>query len=343
MRQKANAGDDLEPKLWIIKWQAFLSKPLHSDLLASMFMFYLPIMITGCLFQAQYQYRIFSNGVLLALLWIAIAPLLIHDALKSISSFFTEHKHVFRNPEEWSTLHAHEIERFQSSRYMLFGLPWAIATSVAVLYSIFRTAPLPIQVWAAVSFFLLFFLSSIGFYGVYVLITLFQNVCAADVLFDPFHPDKFGGISDFGRFAVRGTLYFSSGALVFPLAFEAIAAVSNGSDPLLMGIYFLVGFFIFALFACFLIPVFQIKKLVDPEKDRIIVASWAELNRMIAAFREKDTLDLKQGADILLYYYFHHMKLLEIKDYPWDFRVLLEFGLSFAVPIGVAILQIILG
>ena len=292
-------------------------------------------MIAGYIFQVKYGYGIFSRGVLIALLWIAIVPLLIQNALKLVITFFYTHKHVFRNQGEWETLRNNEIKRIQSSRYLLFGLPWGIITSAVILYSIYNNAPFPIQFWAGISFFILFFISSIGFYGVYVLITMMHNICTADILFNPFHPDKFGGISDFGRFSVKVSLYFSSGALVFPLAFEIIANISNGSNFAAIAIYCLAGFFAFTLFASFLIPILQIKKFVDPEKERIILNSRDKLEKMIAELKKSKDLDIKQGVEILIYYYFNHSKLLEIKDYPWDFRILLEFSLSFIIPIGV--------
>ncbi len=335
-----NEDNRKEVTLWIIRWQNFLSRLFHSKLLASVFTFYVPIIITGYIFQVKYGYKIFSRGVFIALLWIAFAPLLIQNVLKLINTFFYTHKHIFRNQGELETLRNNEIKRIQSSRYLLFGLPWGIIISAVILYSSYNDAPFLIQFWAGISFFILFFVSSIGFYGIYVLITMMRNICAADILFNPFHPDKFGGISDFGRFAVKGALYFSSGALVFPLAFEIIANISNGSNFLTIAIYCLAGFFTSMMFASFLIPILQIKKFVDPKKEHIILDSRDKLDKMIAEFKKGKDLDIKQGVEILMYYYFNHSKLLEIKDYPWDFRVLIEFGLSFFIPIGVAILQI---
>jgi hypothetical protein len=49
---------------------------------------------------------------------------------------------------------------------------------------------------------------------------------------------------------------------------------------------------------------------------------------------------MKKGIEIAMHYYFTYSKLLEIKNYPFDSRVLLEFALSFIIPVGVAILQI---
>lgn len=335
-----NEANIEEMTLWIIKWQIFLSRLFHSKLLASAFIFYIPIMITGYILQVKYDYEIFSRGVLIALLWIAIAPLLIQNALNLINTFFYTNKHVFQNQEEFETLRNNEIKRFQSSRYLLFGLLWSIMISVVILYSTYSNAPFLIQFWAFISFFILFFVSSIGFYGVYVLITMMRNICAADILFNPFHPDKFGGISDFGRYTVKGSIYFSSGALVFPLAFEIVANICNESNFVTIVIWYLVGIFILTMFASFLIPLLQIKKFTDVKRRHIILNSRDKLNKMVTEFNRNKNLDIKQGIEITMYYYFDYKELLEMKRYPWDSKILIEFSLSFIIPIGVVILQL---
>jgi hypothetical protein len=313
-----------EVTLWIIRWQNLLSKLLHSKLLASVFMFYIPIMVTGYILQENYDYKIFSNGIIIALLWIAIAPFVIQNALQHVITFFYTHKHVFQNQEEWGTLYRNEIKRIKSSRYLVFCLPWGIITSLVFLCCAFTEAPLLIQFWVTGSFFILFFVSSIGFYGVYVLITMIQNICTADIIFNPFHPDKFGGISDFGDFAVRIALYFSSGALVLPLVYEVVENIAIEYNSLSIVIYFFAGFFIVVMLAAFFVPILEIKKLADYAKERIMVESRNKLDKMTADFKKSDDFNLKQFIEKLLYYHLNHSKLSELKNYPWDFRVWLS-------------------
>ena len=337
-----NVNYDGKATLWIIKLQLFFSKIFFSKLIASAFIFYMPIMIVGYILQKICDYKIFSNSIIIALLWIAIAPFLIQDAFEHINLFFCKHKHIFQNLDEWESLYKKEITYIQSSRYLFFGLPWGILGSLVVIFTTFDNAPVSIQLWMGVSFFILFFVSSFGFYGVYVLVTMMQDICSADLKFNPFHPDNFGGISDLGRFSVKIALYFSSCAFVFPLAFEIISKISNGEVSLVVLTYLLFGLVIFALIASFLIPILEIKKFADAQKELILLESRNELDKMIENFKKNQDLNIKQCIEIIMYYNFNYSKLMELKVYPLDFRVLVEFGASFIIPICVVILQVLL-
>lgn len=326
--------------LWIIRWQDFLSKCFRSKILASISMFYIPIMAVGLILEEKYDYKILSYGVVVSLIWIAIAPFLIQNALDYVYDYFNTHKGLFRRQEDWEAFLGAEARRFQSSKYLFFGLPWATVTSGVVVFSEFNSAPLLIQVWAGVSFFIVFLVSSIGFYAVYILLKMMGRILPESISFNPYHPDKFGGISEFGRFSVKISLYYSTGALAFPLAFEIINKMSSGTNFLHVTVYLLVGFFLFVMFVSFLVPIFQIKNFVDPIKEKLILDARFELDKMVNEFKTSQDSNIKQGLDILMHYYFNYSKLLELKDYPWDFRVLIEYSFSFVIPLAVAILQI---
>jgi len=331
-----------EAKLWIIRWQDFLSKRFHSRILASISIFYIPIMGTGFILEERFDYEIFSYGVIVSLLWIAIAPFLIQNALDYVYGFFFRNKHLFRRKRDCETLLDDESRGFQSSKYLLFGLPWAIGTSGVVVFCAFKSAPFFIQLWAGVSFFLLFLVSSIGFYGVYVLLGMVGRILPQNISFNPYHPDKFGGISQFARFSVKISLYFSSGALAFPLVFEIIDKMSSPPRLQYLSVYLLGAFFLFVMFASFLIPMFQIRNFVDPVKERAILDARRELDKMVNEFKASQHFDIKQGVEILIHHYLNYSKSLELRDYPWDLRVLLEYSFSFVIPLVVATLQILL-
>ncbi|NQU04693.1 MAG: hypothetical protein HQ568_01270 [Calditrichaeota bacterium] len=332
--------EGIEVKLWIIRWQYFLAKLLRSNIIASILMFYAPIMVSGCILQVKFDFIVITRGVFIALLWIAISPYIIKTAFNQIIYFFNRHKHIFQNHDEWKNTFFNELQRVQSSKYLLFGIPWGIITSIIITYTAFQKAPMPIQLWSFLSFFLLFFVSSIGFYGVYVLITMMNNIFNVKIIFNPYHPDRFGGISSLGRFTVKIGIYFSSGALVFPLAYEIIDNLKELSLLLHIATILVTILFGLVMFICFLVPIFQIKRFVDPEKERIILESRVKLDRMMEEFNINEELDFKKALETLGYYYFSHSKLLEIKDYPFDFRIFLEFGLSFIIPVGIAIIEV---
>ena len=41
-----------------------------------------------------------------------------------------------------------------------------------------------------------------------------------------------------------------------------------------------------------------------------------------------------------MYYFHHHSKLLNVKDYPWDYKTLMEYSLSFILTVSIIIVQI---
>lgn len=326
--------------LWIIRWQMATARVLHSRFLASIVIFYIPIMLGGVVLRHLCDYEVFTRGVAISLLWIAIAPFLIQDALRMVREFFDFHKHLFKDDSQWTRLKSVEIAQLQSPRYLIFGIPGAIGAAAIVLFIAYPTAPFPVQVWVAVSFFMLFFLSSMGFCGVFVLATLVRRLCESDIVFRPYHPDQFGGMADVGRFAVRGALYFSSGALVLPLAFELADDIGGGSGLLGFCLYGLTGIFVAAVISGFAAPMACIKAFASAEKERAILDSRECLDQLIDDFSESDNMEIGKALRVGVHYYMRHRDLLKLKDYPYDMRVILELTLSVAIPIGIALLDL---
>ncbi|RZB32250.1 MAG: hypothetical protein AEth_00573 [Candidatus Argoarchaeum ethanivorans] len=166
-----------EVTLWILKWQHFLSNFFHLKIVASLFIFYVPIIITGYILQTIYNYRIFTLNIHVALLWIGMAPYIIENAFNYINDFFYRNKIIFLNKDEWKALYFYEMKRIQTSKYFLqFGLPWGIITSFVLSYCLYNNAPIIIQFWSIISFFILFFVSAIGFVGILLLISILNNL-----------------------------------------------------------------------------------------------------------------------------------------------------------------------
>ncbi|RZB29129.1 MAG: hypothetical protein AEth_01461 [Candidatus Argoarchaeum ethanivorans] len=126
--------------------------------------------------------------------------------------------------------------------------------------------------------------------------------------------------------------------MVFPLSYEAIYHINDG-DFFSNVVYLISAFYLVAIIASFLIPISKINKFVDNKKEYLILESWNKLNNMMNEFKESKDLNMKKGIDISMHYFFYHSKLLNMKNYPWDIRVLMEFSLSFILPIAVLVLK----
>jgi len=333
--------DPMKPTLWIIRWQDELTGIIKNKFLAAFVMFFLPIILVGIFLQLLTGYQIFDYSLIIALLWLVVAPLIIQDGFYYLNHFFIEHKDLFVHDYEWRSVYYDQVKKIQSSKYLKFGIPWALITSSIAVVAVFNYAPGIIQLWAFISAFILFFISSIGFYVIYVTLNLMKDIFTTDVKFDLLHPDQFGGISDLGRFSIRISLYFSTGAFLFPLIFTTVAKLNFPLLELLIYIFF--GFYILTLIASFIIPILQIKNFADSKKEELLTNSEAKLKRMFNDLELSQEKNYEKGMKIYLYYNYVHKRMLEAKTYPWDLGVILEFGLSLIIPIVVVLLQVYLG
>ncbi len=324
--------------LWIIRWQYFLSKLFRSKICASVFMFYIPIISIGYLLQFIYNEEIFTWRMHIALLWLAIAPLLIQSAFEYIIDFFHKYVEVFAHGK-WENHFLREIKRIQSNKYQIVGYPLGLALSFLVVHSYYGNAPLAIELWGSISFFLLFFISSIGFHGIFVLITMMNNICCDDLIFEPHHPDRYGGLATFGAFSVKISLYFSSGALVFPLAFEIFSKLGNKADSLNLMIILSSLLFIITMVIGFIAPILRLKQYIDAKKKEVRINYHNKLEKMLKEFVSSENLDIKKAIEIYLFEHLYNSKLNDMRAYPFDLGILSGFGLSFLSPLSIAVLE----
>ena len=327
-----------DSRLWLIKAQNVLTARTGSRLLASFLLLYAPLLLLGSALQVVYDYQIFSRGVLMSTLWLGFAPFLIQDAWRIVHEFFEKCRDLFAEQETWADLKKTHLRKFESKQYIWFAIPWALALSIIINFVIFREAPLAIQGWCLLTYFIMFFVSAIGFQGILVVIRIIASVLKNDLRFRPYHPDSFGGLQFLSNFSVKGTFYFSSGALVFPLVFELLRTFSTQSALLDMAILTLTGLFLALLIYSFLSPLLQIKDFIDDRKCQQISESQLKLRELyekVAGGRHS----MAAAINLFTYNELYHKKLYEIKDYPYDIRVVFELFLSLLIPIIIAVLE----
>ena len=110
-----STGDpsDIPITLFVVRWHKAVSDRLGNSLIASIFMLYIPIMISGFILQAGFSCPVFTRGTLVALLWLAVAPFLISDALRFINRFFLDHRDMIQDPDVWNNRRLDELRRVQ--------------------------------------------------------------------------------------------------------------------------------------------------------------------------------------------------------------------------------------
>jgi hypothetical protein len=143
----------------------------------------------------------------------------------------------------------------------------------------------------------------------------------------------------FGVFALKVAVMFSSGCLVFPLVFEVLQTTAFATKLISVVVYVLTGGFVCMMAAAFILPVVAIKRFADREKERIVIAARAELDRLAAKFNDSDSFDLKALLQIAVYYRLNYAPLDELKTYPYDLKTVLEFLFATVLPVGMTIIE----
>ena len=72
-----------------------------------------------------------------------------------------------------------------------------------------------------------------------------------------------------------------------------------------------------------------------------MIKSWKKLTGMMEEFENSKEYE-KKALEIDMYYNMIHTELSDSKTYPLDVKVLLEFSLSFILPVAIVFLQIYL-
>lgn len=314
---------------------------VKNKIIASFILFGAPLTLVGILLEVFLGVNIFSRGVFFGLLWLSIAPYLITGALFYLTNFFDDIKSLFVNDEEWINLRKSKLEALQSKNSVFVGFFIAAILNLILLTTIFSNFHFIVKLWVVITFGMLSFLSGVGFYGVYLLVSLMDEICVSDLKFDPYHPDDLGGLKELGSFSIGAVTHFFSGALLFPLAFEVIRFFSVGRIVNLL-IYLIVGFFILTGLIGFITPQLTISNKINSLKYSEILNSEKKLEKMIsdALSNEKKEKNLSEILVLYVYYETIHKRLKQVKTYPFDLVILIELLGSILIPIIIAALEI---
>ena len=328
-------------KLLIVKSQNWLSLKLKSRFVASILLLYVPLLIIGFILQLILHYPVIAErGIQISLLWLAIAPLLIQDSLLFLNDFFVTHSHLLENQTIWFKVRDEYIAKLESRKFIVIEVVTSILVSIFVTLAIFYKAPLLIQIWSFVTYLILFYISFIGFRGILMTPKLIALLCRLKIKVDPFHPDCFGGIGTFGKLIIRGTLYFSTGALVLPLAFQMLGNFTRINNDMNYIIYILTSIFIGILMYSFISPILIIKRYIEKNKEQLVIESSKKLDELYKdSFKVNDTKQFP--AELYFYNELYHQKILKIKTYPFNAEVLFELFISVFLPILIGIFEIV--
>jgi len=330
-------------KLWIVRLQMFMERFIPSSLLASAVPFALPLTVAGILIGRRAGIMLLSRGVVFALVWLAIAPWLVTAAHRTVARFFDENRPRFvMDDEHFHALRARMLRELESPKHLIVAIPFTLLCGWVLLSSIYATPPTLVRVWVGVTFGVLFMAAGTGFWGILRFGTIFSEVCKQELRFDPYHADGFGGLGFLGQFNAKGPQFFFSGALIFPIVLEIVDTLPpNGLISL--GLWGAVAAFLaFGLYG-FFAPQMKIKDIIARSKEEHLLRSECVLQTLLAglfdeACGDKDRAKVAETR-IDVYYEYFHKRIAAVKEWPFDWKVVVQMLSSLTVPIMVALAE----
>ncbi|GAB1469325.1 hypothetical protein MASR2M66_02010 [Chloroflexota bacterium] len=331
---------------WIVKLFMYVERYIPLSLLISPLFFALPLSIAGVYISQVTHTQIFTRGVIFGMIWLAIAPWLLTSAYRSVYNFFDENREKFLTDDDsYNGLKLAMLKDLGSPMYYLVAIPLVAVPVWGLLNTVYLESHSLIQIWAGVVFGLIFYFASMGFWGISRFNNIFEEICKQKIRFDPYNADNFGGLSFLGQFNIKGPQYFFTGSLLFPMAFETLNYLPD--KDIISLAYWGVLLLYFALgISGFLIPQLSIKDLIAKYKDKSLSHSEETLQTLLTNLCI-DKCDDKELAEVVklkidVYYKYFHERILAVKEWPFDWKIILQILASLATPLIVAILETIL-
>ncbi len=335
----ADAASYSGGRLWVLRWQTAYAKVFRNPILASLAMLFVPILLSGIALQFTYNSAILSRGVVLAILWVGLAPLLIQNAYNFLLCFLDRNRGLFSDPTTANRLAKDAEQMFNSSRHAIFGIPWGLLVAISVVVVRFSAAPLFVKMWAFFSFFLIFFVSAVGFYGLFVLYRVVHLICGQDLNFDFFHHDRLGGLSPLTRLTVIGAAFFSTGSLVLPLAYEMFRLATEGGQALYVLVYGVTAFYLLIMLGGIYLPLRRIGVTLTDKKREVV----GDLLRRLEAFHlETDSGGLPSLERFAQAWSSHAMaeQISSVRESPVSGELIMRHLVSLVLPSGVGIVEL---
>jgi len=298
------------------------------------------IFIIFCVLRYEYITMGFLIAYVMSMIWLNLGPFLIwHYDQRLQPDFFNKVSDIVTDQERLNAL-ATKYGNLFRKKFWILTVPWTLiiacvwATSLNGLSlegGILGLRDIFYWLWFAI-IILIAIISSIGFWGVLTTILAIRGVSKEKSLrLDPLHPDKMGGLSTVGSYAIGTTLLFSSGSLYLPLGFQ----LASGSELATSFVYLAA-----LLFSAFILLSFLGPTLIVHQRAKSI------RNAVMSKLREKyteqsqalDVNDENSTAASISYLQLNRIRseyldYQNIKLYPFEMGILVKLITSVVLPI----------
>lgn len=154
---------------------------------------------------------------------------------------------------------------------------------------------------------------------------------------NPFHPDGFGGLSTISPFCIKGTMLFSSGSLLFLIAFEALTALTKSNIASSIAVV-LTGGYVFLILVSFIIPTFALNRIAIDGKKTALTTIETRLHEVLNNYLDK--MNNESGIKLFVLQD-TYAKMNKMKVWAFDFKIFLQLAVSLVLPIFIATVELL--
>jgi len=130
------------PRLWVVRLQLSIERFIPIPLIASAILFALPLTVAGIVVAEKTGIRLFTRGVVFALVWLTIAPWLLTLAYRTVAGFFDRNRLKFViDDKAFRNLQYLMLQDLGSPKYIMISVPLSVICVWVLLNSLYASSP----------------------------------------------------------------------------------------------------------------------------------------------------------------------------------------------------------
>lgn len=300
------------------------------------------------LIRCEYITTGFLVAYTFALIWLNLGPFLIwyYDE-RLLPIFFYKALDIVPNHEKMAVL-AKKYDNLFSQKFWVVTVPWTIFLVYIYIHGLPALSKGGVFgmndfcywvgiigiVWAAL-------LTSTGFWGILTTMFAIREISKESLSIDPLHPDKLGGLSCVGYYAIGTTILASSGSFFLPAGFQLV----SGTKILIPYVYFAVFLFSAFILLSFLYPTVIVHQKAKSIRDDIL----DKLRKKHIELRHTlDSNNQNHMRTMLSYLELYRLRneyldYKTVKLYPFEVEIFIKLISSVILPVIFLLIQIYWG
>lgn len=234
--------------------------------------------------------------ILIAFVWLAVAPILIDAFEFTVDKFWMEYeKRVEMEREEFEDFKRKMNHRIFSKKYLLFSgafyvFFFLLMGDVLAGHSLIIVAVVDVLMVPAALMWGIIAHTVVSIYP------FMKEVCSMRIRLDIFDPDGFGGLGVIGNVALRVTAFVSSASLYIPFGF-----IRASTESLVVASAAVLGLVVLmcGIALTFLLTVLPVNRLAKERRAKLLGFLGKELSHRLEKFGREDT-GMEKDIELLL-------------------------------------------